>query len=568
MGRLLAEAVLVFDDGREHPFPIRRRFEVCAPTTEWGHRALLALAHPQMVPNELNGPLERGTEWGRQQTVVAEEGGAPWLWICALRNPEPARAIKALQFKAAGEDLLAVCGVTLFHGKENPLRYDRRSIYRIALPEPGAKDRWHASVDLGVVARQYTLPEFAPGEWLASAGAGLGSPAGEGKDGRFLYAEVSASPEATLTLEDRQTGRQHAARAELVERDRAWVHARVVDRATGRPVPARLAFRSREGRYIPPYGHRTEINAGWFQDYGADVRVGGDSFAYVDGEFQVELPTGEVYVEVNKGFEYQPVRQKLQIDPSRRELTIEIGKHADLRAQGWVTADTHVHFLSPSTAILEGQAEGLNLINLLAAQWGDLYTNVGDLAHGPVTSRDGETMVWPGTENRHHLMGHIGLLGGKGKPVFPLAGGFPYGYDEAYLGGPAMVEHVGVGGRLPRPRGRDHRGPLSEPAGRAGRGHRARKDRCGGSADAPVAISGRELPGVVPVSELRLPAAHRGRDGQDERQRGGGPLADLCAHRGGGVQLRRVGQGGAEGQHVFDHRPVAAAARGRPRARR
>ena len=36
-----------------------------------------------------------------------------------------------------------------------------------------------------------------------------------------------------------------------------------------------------------------------------------------------------------------------------------------------MTADTHVHFLSPSTAVLEAQAEGLNLVNLLAAQWGD-----------------------------------------------------------------------------------------------------------------------------------------------------------------------------------------------------
>ena len=46
-----------------------------------------------------------------------------------------------------------------------------------------------------------------------------------------------------------------------------------------------------------------------------------------------------------------------------------------------MTADTHTHFLSPTTALLEAQAEGLNLINLLAAQWGALYTNVGDLSH-------------------------------------------------------------------------------------------------------------------------------------------------------------------------------------------
>lgn len=454
IGQPLAHLTVVYADGSEATLPIRRRFEVCTPTTRWGHRALLALSHPQLVPAGLADPLPSGNRWGQLQTVVKEDGGPPFLWISALRNPHPERPIKAVRMRAAEEDVLALCGLTLFHGKENPLRYERRAVYRITLPEAdaAAADRWEVSVDLGVVARSYALPAFDAPAWLATT-AGTSAPA----DNRYLYAEVTASREAALTLRDaksRRTYRFDLAKAgpgeelqsrpagpavQLVERDRAWVKARVVDAATGRPVPVRLAFRSRHGRYIPPYGHRTEINTGWFQDYGADLRVGPDSYAYVDGEFQVELPTGEVYVEVWKGFEYAPLRQKLNIEASQRELRLEIAKHTDMRSQGWVNADTHVHFISPSTAVLEGQAEGLNLINLLAAQWGDLYTSVGDLPHGPLASRDGETVVWPGTENRHHLMGHIGLLGGTGSPVFPMSGGFPYGEDEAYLGDPLWM---------------------------------------------------------------------------------------------------------------------------------
>jgi hypothetical protein len=157
------------------------------------------------------------------------------------------------------------------------------------------------------------------------------------------------------------------------------------------------------------------------------------SFAYVDGTFQVELPVGEVYLEMTKGFEYQAVRKKLKIEPNQRELNLDIARLVDLRSRGWVSADTHVHFLSPSTAILEGQAEGLNLINLLAAQWGNLFTNVGDMSHGPLTSKDGEMVVWVGTENRQHLLGHLGLLGGQGHPVFPMSAGGP---GESYLGDP------------------------------------------------------------------------------------------------------------------------------------
>ncbi|MCY4496940.1 MAG: hypothetical protein OXC14_06605 [Rhodospirillaceae bacterium] len=48
-------------------------------------------------------------------------------------------------------------------------------------------------------------------------------------------------------------------------------------------------------------------------------------------------------------------------------ITIELDRVLDWRMRGWVTADTHVHFLSPGTAMLEGAAEGVNVINLLAS---------------------------------------------------------------------------------------------------------------------------------------------------------------------------------------------------------
>jgi len=95
-----------------------------------------------------------------------------------------------------------------------------------------------------------------------------------------------------------------------------------------------------------------------------------------------------------------------------------------------------VHFITPETAWLEGQAEGLNLINLLASQWGNLFTNVGDITgNASGCSRD-ETIVWVGTENRHHLLGHISLLGTKGDPLFPMCSG---GVDEAFFGDPDMT---------------------------------------------------------------------------------------------------------------------------------
>jgi hypothetical protein len=456
VGARLADAVLVYADGSEEVSPIRRRFEVNPPSFSWGQLCFAALPHRHDLPSRLKDPLAQGTDWGELQTTVVENAyGNPTVWIWAMPNPHPERELKAFRLRGAGGPLM-VSGVTLFDGPEHPLRYERLTIYRVTLPEATAaeKDRWQASVDLGVVARSYTLSEFQPDAWLTAPDAGIGASERSRKDGRWLFLEITAAPNATLTLRDSRTSRAYdfdlsrvvpgkeleaggkQARIEILEAHKVWLHGTVVEAGAGHPTPVRLAFRSRDGRYIPPYGHRTEINDAWFQDYGGDVKLMDSSFAYVDGTFQVELPVGEVYVELSKGFEYGTVRQRLNITPDQRELKLEISRFTDLRAQGWMTADTHVHFLSPSTAILEGQAEGLNLVNLLAAQWGDLFTNVGDLPLGPLTSRDGETTVWVGTENRQHLLGHLGLLGGSGQPVYPMSAA---GASEAYLGDPVWT---------------------------------------------------------------------------------------------------------------------------------
>lgn len=348
---------------------------------------------------------------------------------------------------------MVFCGLTLYHRAEHPLRHEPRALYRITLPEAAAEDgsRWQLDIDLGTLGQVFALPDFDPQAWLAAPAPGLGESAKVNAGSRHLYVEVIASAGATLTLNDSQTGKQYAfdlsqivpgkeldaseggGRIEVLDRGRQWVHCRVVDSESKRPTPVRLAFRSKEGRYLPPYGHRTEINDGWFQDYGADIKLMDTPFAYVDGIFQVELPPGEVYLEMTKGFEHQAVRRKLEIQPGQRDLTLEIPRFTNLRTKGWVTADTHTHFLSPSTAVLEAQAEGLNLINLLAAQWGDLFTNVGDLSQGPLLSTDRESMVWVGSENRQHILGHIGLEGVQGMPVFPMSADGP---SEAYMGDP------------------------------------------------------------------------------------------------------------------------------------
>lgn len=137
----------------------------------------------------------------------------------------------------------------------------------------------------------------------------------------------------------------------------------------------------------------------------------------------------------------RPVRKVVEVKAETEEITLELERVLPWRAKGWVTADTHVHFLSPISALLEGSAEGVNVINLLASQWGELMTNVGDFDGvntwgSPQAGGDGEYLVRVGTENRQHVLGHISLLGYQSRLITPMTTGGP---DKSALGDPIEV---------------------------------------------------------------------------------------------------------------------------------
>jgi hypothetical protein len=456
-GQHLADYVLEYGDGSEHRQPIRRRYEVNDVFVAWGQLAFAAHPHRRVGPVDLRGPHRRG-EWGRNQMgtemPVYDGDMEPWphrrpignYWLYALPNPRPDLRLVGLSLESTGADHVAIAGVTLCHASASPLRYNRVQTLRVRLAESRLAEDVDAKVDLGVIARRYAVPRFEPEPWLSAEVAGWGSPPTPPEPVTEVLLDVTASPAATLivdgcefpveSLGGEQLNPVDMPNVQVVAGERAWVQVALVDAATGRPTCCRVHLKSPLTGYLPPYGHRREVNEGWFEDYGADLKLGDTAYAYVDGTFRAELPIGDVYVEAVKGFEYRPLRTRARIEPGQTELRLELQRALDSRRAGWVTADTHVHFISPQTAWLEAQAEGLNMVHLLAAQWGDLFTNVGDYTGAPSgVSRD-DTLVWVGAEHRQHLLGHMSLLGTRGSPVAPLSASGP---EESYLGDPTWV---------------------------------------------------------------------------------------------------------------------------------
>ncbi|MCE2492331.1 MAG: hypothetical protein J4F40_06955 [Alphaproteobacteria bacterium] len=145
------------------------------------------------------------------------------------------------------------------------------------------------------------------------------------------------------------------------------VQFRVVETGSTVPVPVKLHVHGADGEYLPPLDRHRMPNPAWFEDYGADLCHGEHTCVYIPGEISINLPLGNVFLEVTKGFEIAPIRRTVQVTGDTHTITIELDRVLDWRMRGWVTADTHVHFLSPGTAMLEGAAEGVNVINLLAS---------------------------------------------------------------------------------------------------------------------------------------------------------------------------------------------------------
>lgn len=441
-GLVIGEYELVYADGTRRVQPVRARFEVTmveSPGPAW-------MAKPFQMERTVDptGRVPGDMQWGRLQTGAYNPAGHPLVY--AMPNPTPRKPLRALVIRGVQESPLLVAGLTLYEGESHPLAQLPRRTYRVKAgrkPPRIAK----ADIDMGLIVRTEHTSGPRGTEWVRSPYAGT-SQGIEPERGAEDLLEIVGTEDATVSLSLDQDGKKKThhfslgaafadgqsrsknASLEVLGKRRQWMQIRVIDQSTGRPTPTRIHLSGARGEYLAPYGHHSQINANWFEDYGADVVVGGRNYAYVPGEFTSDMPVGDVYVEVSKGFEYTPIRKKVTIRPGQKKLDLKIDRWIDLRSSGWVTADTHVHFLSPHTAWLEGQAEGVNVVNLLASQWGRLFTNVGDIT-GRVGVVEDDTIVYVGTENRNHMLGHMSMLGTKGLPVFPMCCGQ---LSEAWVG--------------------------------------------------------------------------------------------------------------------------------------
>jgi hypothetical protein len=212
------------------------------------------------------------------------------------------------------------------------------------------------------------------------------------------------------------------------------VHVRVSDSSTGKPTPVRLRLVDAAGICRMPFGRLPEFATEPGADVGGQLLLGDAAFAYIDGICEVRLPPGLVRVQVSKGPEYLPIDRELVLGPGKIALRLTIERALDWRSRGWYSGDGRALQLSPHAARLEGAAEGLDVVNLLAHERPPNGNHPAAFVNllafsGTEPALQGPPDVVVNTCNTHPILGTVALLNCH-RIVYPLRFGAPDGLDD------------------------------------------------------------------------------------------------------------------------------------------
>lgn len=161
------------------------------------------------------------------------------------------------------------------------------------------------------------------------------------------------------------------------------------------PVSACVVINSTDGKRIEIEGEHAHV------DY-LDKR-----WCYADSTFGWKSKTNEIQIQIRHGLESKSIDTTLHLTSANRPLEFQLIRWENMKEKGYLSGDTHVHFLSPETGLLQMRAEDLQVLNILTSD----FTSDEDNFTGrldKVSTHDHS--VYVGQEIRDWDMGHICLL--------------------------------------------------------------------------------------------------------------------------------------------------------------
>ncbi len=207
------------------------------------------------------------------------------------------------------------------------------------------------------------------------------------------------------------------------------LRGRIVDANSGQPLMATVSVKNSDGNDIPIEGHHDLV------DYLGKKRW------YVEGEFTVITFEDKLDIEIRRGPETLPLIVTVDLTGETggaREFRLE--RWTDMGERGYMSGDSHIHYLDPGTAHRQMQAEDLRVVNLLTSD----FTNDLEIFTGTLDKvSTGEHFVYTGQEIRDWQLGHANLLNLKSivQPLIPFGGSlFSMGSNPNLLLVPRLEE--------------------------------------------------------------------------------------------------------------------------------
>jgi hypothetical protein len=209
------------------------------------------------------------------------------------------------------------------------------------------------------------------------------------------------------------------------------LQVRVLDEALASEVPARLELRDERGKTwvaddaLPL---RFECGAQPLPDWAAErVSISrelanphtGTTQFYADGSARLALPAGRYRLRAFRGIEYAVAEQQLEVEAGgEHSATVTLRRWIDAPAEGWWSADDHVHITRRSAEDDRNiaawmRAEDLHVANLLQMGTVDQFGVTPQHDFGAAGEyRLGDTLLLTGQEHpRTHFLGHTITLG-------------------------------------------------------------------------------------------------------------------------------------------------------------
>lgn len=208
------------------------------------------------------------------------------------------------------------------------------------------------------------------------------------------------------------------------------VHLRVNDAQTQQPTPVRVCITDSQGKAYFPLSRSAIFPIGRNECVGGQVSLNGQLWFYCDGTCEIRLPTQTpLRVKITKGIFYRPIEKEIILGAG--QMALRFAMEMGIDSAPYHSVDSRCHFLSPTDAAFEGNAEGLDTVQLLVREYnfpandGHLYKQTANLlafsGQTPAWEK-GSTAVYVNTFNQHPALGRLGLLHCH-RAVYPLSFG-------------------------------------------------------------------------------------------------------------------------------------------------